>query len=81
MTGVAAALSYIEDRGREACMTAELYEVTREQLTERRCVALARLDIPEHELRQRAADHVLSPEERDALTELEEIDFLLGDDA
>ncbi|MGH3874118.1 MAG: hypothetical protein ACRDSR_21895 [Pseudonocardiaceae bacterium] len=61
-------------------MTAELYEVTREQLTERRRVALARLDIPEHELRQRAVDHVLTPEERDALTELEEIDFLLGDD-
>lgn len=62
-------------------MTAELYEVTREQLTERRCAVLARLDVPEHKLRQRAADHVLSPEERDALSELEEIDFLLGDDA
>ncbi|MEO7196650.1 MAG: hypothetical protein ABIZ05_17830 [Pseudonocardiaceae bacterium] len=62
-------------------MTAELFEVTREQLAERRRLALARLDIPEHELRQRAVDHVLTPEERDTLTELEEIDFLLGDDA
>lgn len=62
-------------------MTAELYEVTREELTERRRVAVKRLDIPEQELHQRAADHVLTPEERDTLAELEEIDFLLGDDA
>lgn len=62
-------------------MTAELYEVTRDQLTERRRAALARLDIPERELRERAAEHVLTPEERDTLTELEEIDFLLGEDA
>jgi hypothetical protein len=62
-------------------MTAELYEVTRGQLEERRRVVLARLSIPERELRRRAAEHVLTPDERDALTELEEIDFLLGDDA
>jgi len=62
-------------------MTAELYEVTRDQLTERRCAVLARLDILEDEFRQRAVEHVLTPEERDALAELEEIDFLLGDDA
>ncbi len=62
-------------------MTAELYEVTRKQLADRRSAALARLDIPEDELRQRAVEHVLTPEERDALIELEEIDFLLGDDA
>ncbi len=62
-------------------MTAELFEVTRAQLDERRRVALARLDISEPELLQRAVEHVLTPEERDTLTELEEIDFLLGDDA
>ncbi len=60
-------------------MTAELYEVTRPQLEERRRAVLTRLDISERELRQRAVEHVLTPEERDALTELEEIDFLLGD--
>lgn len=62
-------------------MTAELYEVTRAQLEERRRAALTRLDISERELRQRAVEHVLTPEERDALSELEEIDFLLGDDS
>lgn len=81
MTGVAAALSCIGTGDGEAGMTAELYEVTREQLTEQRRAALARLGVPEHDLRQRAAEHVLTPEERDTLTELEEIDFLLGDDA
>lgn len=78
MTGIAAALSYIRSEGTEAAMTAELYEVTREQLTERRRAALARLDISERALRQRAVEHVLTPEERDVLNELEEIDFLLG---
>ena len=81
MTGVAAALSCTGTGGGEAGMTAELYEVTREQLVDCRRTALARLDIPERELRQRAVEHVLTPEERDALAELEEIDFLLGDDA
>ncbi|MGH3797741.1 MAG: hypothetical protein ACRDSP_22955 [Pseudonocardiaceae bacterium] len=59
-------------------MTAELYEVTRQQLEERRSAVLERLDISEDELRQRAAGYVLTPEEREALIELEEIDFLLG---
>ena len=62
-------------------MTAELYEVTRGQLEQRRRGVLARLGISERELRQRAVEHVLTPEERDTLAELEEIDFLLGDDA
>ncbi len=62
-------------------MTAELYEVTREQLAERRRAALARLDISERALCQRADEHVLTPEEREVLNELEEIDFLLGDGA
>lgn len=62
-------------------MTAELYEVTRKQLEESRRAALARLDISERDLCQRAIEHVLTPEERDVLTELEEIDFLLGEDA
>jgi hypothetical protein len=48
---------------------------------DRRRTALARLDIPERELHQRAIEHVLTPEERDALAELDEVDFLLGDDA
>ncbi|MGH3800680.1 MAG: hypothetical protein ACRDTD_11190 [Pseudonocardiaceae bacterium] len=61
-------------------MAAELHEVTREQLEGRRRAALARLDISERDLRQRAVEHVLTPEERDVLTELEEIDFLLGED-
>lgn len=61
-------------------MTAELYEVTRKQLEERRRAALDRLDISERDLCQRASEHVLTPEERDVLTELEEIDFLLGED-
>jgi hypothetical protein len=56
-------------------------QVTREQLEKRRRAALARLDISERDLRQRAVEHVLTPEERDVLTELEEIDFLLGEDA
>ncbi|MGH3867874.1 MAG: hypothetical protein ACRDQ4_17465 [Pseudonocardiaceae bacterium] len=43
-------------------MTAELYEVTREQLAERRRAALARLDISERALRQRAVEHVLTPD-------------------
>lgn len=62
-------------------MTAELHEVTRPQLQERRRTVLTRVDISERELRQRAADHVLTPEERDVVIELEEIDFLLGGDA
>lgn len=62
-------------------MTAELHEVTRPQLAARRCAALTRLGMPESELRRRAAEHVLTPEEREVLIELEEIDFLLGGDA
>lgn len=81
MTGIAAALSWNGTSDGEAGMTAELYEVTREQLMRQRSEALTRLGIPERDLHQRAAEHVLTPEERDTLTELEEIDFLLGDDA
>jgi hypothetical protein len=81
MTGVAAALSCTGTGDGEAGITAELYEVPREQLVDRQRTALVRLDIPERGLRQRAIEHVPTPEERDALAELEEIDFLVGDDA
>jgi hypothetical protein len=80
MSVIAAALAASRPEP-EAGMTAELHEVTREQLVEGRRAALARLDIPEHDLHQRAVEHVLTPEEREVLTELEEIDFLLGEDA
>lgn len=70
-----------EQQGQEVDhMTAELHEVTRAELLERRRTALRDLGIPEDELRQRALEHVLTPEERDTMAALEEIDFLLGDD-
>lgn len=62
-------------------MTAELVHLTREQLLERRQNILARIDTDEPTLSKRAKDHALTPEERDALLELEAVSFLLGDDA
>lgn len=62
-------------------MTAELVHLTREQLLERRRNVLAKVDVDEPTLVQRGKDHALTPEERDALLELEAIQFLLGDDA
>jgi hypothetical protein len=63
-------------------MTAEVVHFTRDELEERRRSIIARIADGDLEaLRQRAADHVLTPEERDLLLELREVDFLLGDDA
>lgn len=62
-------------------MTAELVHLTRDQLLERRRLILGRIDVDELTLRERAQDHALTPEERDALLELEAVTFLLGDDA
>lgn len=62
-------------------MTAELVHLTRDQLSERRHDVLARVDVDEATLFQRAKDHALTPEERDAVLELEAIQFLLGEDA
>jgi hypothetical protein len=60
-------------------MTAELITVSREELQQRRMAILAR--VPDVDaLRQRAVDHAITPDERDVLIELEEVDFLLGDD-
>ena len=61
-------------------MTAELVHLTRDQLLERRRGVLARIDIDETTLLQRAKEHALTPEERDALLELEAVRFLLGED-
>lgn len=62
-------------------MTVELIDVTRAELQSRRDAILSRLDTPLEVLQQRAADHVATPDEREVLIELEEVDFLLGDDA
>jgi hypothetical protein len=62
-------------------MTVELIEVTPAQLQRQRADILSRLPVPLSELRRRAADHVATPDERELLIELEEVDFLLGDDA
>jgi hypothetical protein len=63
----------------EARMTAELITMSREDLQRRREAILARIpDVAA--LRRRATDHAITPDERDVLIELEEVDFLLGDD-
>ena len=61
-------------------MTAELVHLTRDQLLDRRRALLARIDIDESTLLRRAKDHALTPEERDALLEVEAVRFLLGED-
>ncbi len=62
-------------------MTVEVISYTRDQLVERRRAILATISGgDEAELRRRAEDHSITPEERDTLNELEEVDFLLGDD-
>lgn len=62
-------------------MTAETVHVSREQLERRRqeIISLVPGDIAE--LRERAEEHVLTPDERDLLLELEGIEFLLHDGA
>ncbi|WP_219415487.1 hypothetical protein [Pseudonocardia nigra] len=60
-------------------MTAEVVTMSREDLQQRRRELLARIP-DERVLRQRAREHAITPDERDVLIELEEVDFLLGDD-
>lgn len=62
-------------------MTAEVVQVTREQLEDRHRQIVRRIGGDLTDLRQHAEDHVLTPDERDLLIELEEVEFLLGDDA
>jgi hypothetical protein len=65
---------------REAEMTVELVSLTRDELEKRRAELLAGVADPA-DLRRRAAAHAITPDERDVLIELEEVEFLLGDDA
>ena len=51
---------------------------TREELEARRQSILNRLGLTAEELRARRDAHMLTGEEFEVLTELEEIDFLLG---
>lgn len=55
-----------------------LLEVSREALAERREMILERLGVTRDELERRARTHSISPEDWDALDELEGIEFLLG---
>lgn len=57
-----------------------LREVSRDDLLARRRALLDRLDVALEELRGRAADGLLVGDEWMAWDELQEIDFLLGDD-
>jgi hypothetical protein len=60
-------------------MTAELISVSRDELQQRRRELLQKVaDVDD--LRRRADEHALTPDERDVLIELEEVDFLLGND-
>ncbi|MFC5993540.1 hypothetical protein ACFQE5_04830 [Pseudonocardia hispaniensis] len=59
-------------------MTVELVPLTREELLARRRAILR--EVPDlAELHRRADTHAITPDERDLLIELEEVDFLLGD--
>lgn len=60
---------------------AEVVEVSRAELVERRSTMLHELGLNESELRTRAEDHSATPEEWDAWTEIQTIRFLLGEDA
>jgi hypothetical protein len=53
---------------------------TVKSLEDERTELLAALRLTEDELRERAADFLLTPTEARALRRLDEIDFLLGDD-
>jgi hypothetical protein len=54
--------------------------VTRAQLAKRRAEVLANLNLGVDELRRARDTRGLTSEEWDALEEIDEIDFLLGDD-
>jgi len=60
-------------------MTAELVQVSRDELRARRREILDRMTDVE-DIRRRARADLVTPDERDLLLELEEVDFLLGDD-
>ena len=61
-------------------MTVELVNMTRDELERRRAEVLDRIaDVAA--LRDRAGRDALSPDERDQLVELSEVEFLLGEDA
>jgi hypothetical protein len=60
-------------------MTAELVQVSRDELRARRREILDQMtDVDD--IRWRARADMVTPDERDLLLELEEVDFLLGDD-
>jgi hypothetical protein len=63
----------------EEAMTVEVVTYTRDELLKQRGEILRK--IPDlDELRSRAERHAETPDERDLLIDLREVDFLLGDD-
>jgi len=61
-------------------MAAPLIEfVTRKDLEERRAVLLERSGLDLGELRSRAETYSVTPEQRDILDALEDVDYLLGE--
>ena len=60
-------------------MAPRTIEVTRDQLVARRTATLRALGITLAELRERARTGTLSGDEWDAIEDLEEVGFLLGD--
>lgn len=63
-------------------MTGEIHDLTCAELLERRRDILARLHGGDlDELREPADSHAVTPDERDLLLALEEVDLLPGDDA
>lgn len=50
---------------------------SRDELIDRRQRALAQVSVAEDELRRRVVDHSASPDEREAWSVIEEVDFLL----
>lgn len=61
-------------------MTVEVVSLSRGELETHRARLLAEITDPA-DLRRRAVEHAITPDERDLLIELEEVEFLLGDDA
>ena len=60
---------------------ARIIELSTAELRERRDEILRRLDGDISDLRARASRHEVTPDGRDLLLELEEVEFLLGADA
>jgi hypothetical protein len=61
-------------------MTVDLVTMTKDQLKRRQAEVLAGIDDVD-DLKERAERDALSPDERDQLAELSEVEFLLGHDA